>query len=228
MSGEWMKEFRRSASEKLRSPSAGSALTSATESLTRSIKQSFHAGWSFVLLVLQPAVGLYSCVLFFWSCQGPGKQQREKFDAEKLPLSLPQVTHTHRHMQANTSYESYIYKHKWSFQLFLNHYLLPTTYYLLPTTYYLLNPIHRCLFFFSLLHHLWPRHFLLAISTCYFFICLVRTVVSSMTLESAWHSVWMQLQLLLQESCKLMQANPIECIFFSLFTFASFRQFSSI
>lgn len=43
MSGEWMKDFRRTASEKIRSaPSSGFA--GATESLTRSIKESFRAG----------------------------------------------------------------------------------------------------------------------------------------------------------------------------------------
>lgn len=39
-----MKEFRRTASEKLRSTTPAVGLTTATETLTRSIKESFHAG----------------------------------------------------------------------------------------------------------------------------------------------------------------------------------------
>ena len=63
MSGDWMKEFKRSASEKIRTPSANMAntlttsgvgttggatnansITSATENFGRSIKESFKAG----------------------------------------------------------------------------------------------------------------------------------------------------------------------------------------
>ena len=63
MSGDWMKEFKRSAGEKIKSPN----ISTATENLTRSIKESFRTGWYFALSPFVFFLSLYRSprVFFF-------------------------------------------------------------------------------------------------------------------------------------------------------------------
>lgn len=65
MSGEWMKELKRSASERIRGPRAGAAnIAQATEQLSRSIKESFRAGKCDITLHMEMsiAIGCAVCI----------------------------------------------------------------------------------------------------------------------------------------------------------------------